>query len=175
MKDIGDHPERAKNLHFSFVVLLRAVRKVEQGGDEWRLEQRFQVWNIWALKKYPKIIKNRLNSRVCLKMSEVLLPIHAYFILWHAHLISPVPTGVSRSFANDVRATKIRYFLMLSISLPIWRICGDLFWIYQIQIFNHAYSTERFPNSKQPQNQAFSRPKKKLMVSLLSLHYVALL
>lgn len=27
MKDIGDHPERAKNLHFSFVVLLRAVRK----------------------------------------------------------------------------------------------------------------------------------------------------
>jgi len=26
-KDIGDHPERAKNLHFSFVVLLRAVRK----------------------------------------------------------------------------------------------------------------------------------------------------
>lgn len=43
MKDIGDHPERAKNLHFSFVVLLRAVRKVEQGGDEWRLERRFQV------------------------------------------------------------------------------------------------------------------------------------
>ena len=27
MKDLGDHPERAKNLHFSFVVLLRAVRK----------------------------------------------------------------------------------------------------------------------------------------------------
>lgn len=27
MKDLGDHSERAKNLHFSFVVLLRAVRK----------------------------------------------------------------------------------------------------------------------------------------------------
>jgi len=27
MKDIGDHPERVKNLHFSFVVLLRAVKK----------------------------------------------------------------------------------------------------------------------------------------------------
>ena len=36
MKDIGDHPERAKNLHFSFVVLLRAVRKVERGGDGWQ-------------------------------------------------------------------------------------------------------------------------------------------
>jgi len=27
MKDIGEHPERVKNLHFSFVVLLRAVKK----------------------------------------------------------------------------------------------------------------------------------------------------
>ena len=32
MKDIGDHPERAKNLHFSFVVLLRAVRKANSEG-----------------------------------------------------------------------------------------------------------------------------------------------
>ncbi|CAE7296207.1 AERO1 [Symbiodinium pilosum] len=27
MKDIGEHPERVKNLHFSFVVLLRAVKR----------------------------------------------------------------------------------------------------------------------------------------------------
>ena len=32
MKDIGDHPERAKNLHFSFVVLLRAVSKANSEG-----------------------------------------------------------------------------------------------------------------------------------------------
>lgn len=145
MKDIGDHPERAKNLHFSFVVLLRAVRKVEQGGDEWRLERRFQVWNIWALKKYTKIIKNRLNSRVCLKMCEVLLPIYAYFILLHAHLISPVPTDISRSFANDVRVTKIRCFLMLSISLPIRGSMGTCFESIRFRFLTMLTQRKSFP------------------------------
>ena len=79
---------------------------VVMGGSSFRLEQRFQVWNI-PVPGIEEIPKNRFNSRVCLKMFEVLLRIYVYLILFHPHLISPVPTGISRSFANDVRAVNL--------------------------------------------------------------------
>ena len=63
MKDIGDHPERAKNLHFSFVVLLRAVRKASVWiffGDFHRKDVMFflQFCKLSTSSKYSKLFRN---------------------------------------------------------------------------------------------------------------------